>query len=211
MAPRTCTSLSSKMPRDHDRPGKRGLSTDEARLWAQVAETVTPLPGRCKPGKVRGLGTSVPATEEKPRSRLRIPLQPQNPAPRAPRPRPADLSHGHAPGLDRRTAQRLKRGKVDIEGRIDLHGLTQIEAQRALTAFVTQSVAAGRRAVLVITGKGLRPDGRVGVLRSSVPHWLNTSPLRPLVRAFSYAAPADGGEGALYVLLTRKDRVSSGV
>jgi len=57
--------------------------------------------------------------------------------------------------------------------------------------------------VLVITGKGLKPDGTLGVLRHGVPHWLNLPPNRERVLAFCHATPADGGEGALYVLLRR--------
>ena len=87
---------------------------------------------------------------------------------------------------------------------MDLHGMTQDQAHRALNAFIDASSHAGRRCVLVITGKGGRGDGSVGVLREQVPRWLNQAPLRPLVLAFSYATPKDGGEGALYVLLKRK-------
>ena len=115
-----------------------------------------------------------------------------------------DLSHGAAPGLDTRTRLRLKRGQVDIEARLDLHGMTRVEAHGALGAFLADAQADGRRAVLVITGKGLGPRGDVGVLRREVPRWLNQAPLRQRVRAFSYAAPRHGGEGALYVLLRRR-------
>jgi len=87
---------------------------------------------------------------------------------------------------------------------MDLHGLTQEEAHRALSAFVQGSQAAGRRCVLVITGKGLRRDGTTGVLRAAVPHWLNQPDLRERIVAFTHATPRDGGEGALYLLLKRK-------
>jgi DNA-nicking Smr family endonuclease len=115
-----------------------------------------------------------------------------------------DLSHGAAPGVDKRTALRLKRGQLTIERRIDLHGLTQEEAHRALVAFVHGAAEAGRRCVLVITGKGGRGDGEVGVLRAAVPEWLNGPELRRDVLAFSHAAAKDGGAGALYVLLRRR-------
>ncbi len=116
-----------------------------------------------------------------------------------------ELSHGAAPGLDTRSRMRLRRGQIDIEARIDLHGLTQTEAHRALGAFLADAQRRGRRAVLVITGKGLTKRGEVGVLRREVPRWLNQMPMRQRVRAFSYASPRDGGEGALYILL-RRDR-----
>ena len=120
----------------------------------------------------------------------------ENPAPAEP-----ELRHGEAPGLDKRTRTRLRRGQVDIEATIDLHGLTRTEAHRALNAFLEGSQNAGRRSVLVITGKGSRGEG---VLRDSVPHWLNAEPNRRMIRAFSHAAPKDGGQGALYVLLKRR-------
>ncbi len=87
---------------------------------------------------------------------------------------------------------------------MDLHGMTQEQAHRALNAFIEGSFRAAKRCVLVITGKGLKPDGSVGVLRSAVPRWLNQPPNRERVLAFSYAIPRDGGEGALYVMLKRK-------
>ncbi len=83
--------------------------------------------------------------------------------------------------------------------------MTQAEAHRALTAFVVGQQAAGRRCVLVITGKG-SAKGRAGILRAAVPRWLNEPPNRERVLAFDFARPRDGGEGALYVLLRRLRR-----
>lgn len=84
--------------------------------------------------------------------------------------------------------------------------MTRTEAHHALTRFLESSYLQGRRAVLIITGKGLREDGRIGVLRGAVPRWLNEPPAHAWVRAFDHAAPRDGGEGALYVLLRRARR-----
>jgi DNA-nicking Smr family endonuclease len=117
-----------------------------------------------------------------------------------------ELRHDAQPGLDKRTAARLRRGQLPIEARIDLHGLTQDEADRALTAFLAASRGAGRRCVLAITGKGLGPDGSVGVLRAAVPGWLNRVGNRRHVLAFRHAQPRDGGEGALYILLKRNPK-----
>jgi len=72
-----------------------------------------------------------------------------------------------------------------------------------LGAFLSNQQAAGRRCILVITGKGSGSGGS-GVLRAQVPHWLNEGGNRELVLAFDYARPRDGGQGALYVLLKRK-------
>jgi DNA-nicking Smr family endonuclease len=108
---------------------------------------------------------------------------------------------GHTPGLDRRSPLRLKRGRMAIEARLDLHGLTQAEAYRELAVFVARASAAGRRAVLIVTGKGTREGG--GVLRAAVPRWLNEPALRVHVLAMTPALPRDGGDGALYLLLRR--------
>ena len=85
-----------------------------------------------------------------------------------------------------------------------MHGMTQVEAHRALDSFVDGAYQAAKRCVLVITGKGLKPDGAVGVIRAAVPRWLNEQPNRSRVLAFTHATPKDGGEGALYVMLKRK-------
>jgi len=103
-------------------------------------------------------------------------------------------------GVDRATAERLRRGQRDIEARLDLHGMTQAEAHRALAGFVSGSRAAGRRCVLVITGHG-RMSG--GILKSAVPRWLHEPDLRRHVLAIASARPQHGGSGALYVLLRK--------
>jgi len=103
-------------------------------------------------------------------------------------------------GIDRATAERLKRGRYQVEARLDLHGMTQAEAHRALAGFVAGSRAAGRRCLLVITGHG-RISG--GVLKAAVPRWLGEPELRHHVLALAPAQPKAGGSGALYVLLRR--------
>jgi DNA-nicking Smr family endonuclease len=90
-----------------------------------------------------------------------------------------------------------------IEGRLDLHGMTQREAHRALAEFVSASGAAGRRCVLVITGRGLGSD-HPGILQCAVPRWLAESPLRGEILAIAPAQPRHGGAGALYLLLRRR-------
>jgi DNA-nicking Smr family endonuclease len=122
-------------------------------------------------------------------------------APAKPAARPA-LVPGGAGDLDKRTRRRLKRGKVEIYGRLDLHRMTQAVAHRALSRFIAASQGPERRCVLVITGKGLLKDGS-GVLRQAVPRWLGEAPNRDKVLSISPAAPADGGTGALYVMLRR--------
>lgn len=110
--------------------------------------------------------------------------------------------------VDARTASRLRRGKIPIEARLDLHGMGQIQAYDALASFILRAVSQRKRSLLIITGKGGR--GRVsddaesiGVLRRKVPQWLNDPALSPYILQTQMAQPKDGGEGALYVLLRR--------
>jgi DNA-nicking Smr family endonuclease len=103
-------------------------------------------------------------------------------------------------GIDRANAERLRRGKRAIEARLDLHGMTQAEAHRALGAFIRGARASGKRCVLVITGRG---GAGGGVLKSSVPRWLDEPEFRPHLLAIATAQPRDGGAGALYVMLRR--------
>ncbi len=104
--------------------------------------------------------------------------------------------------VDRPTLDRLKRGQIVIEGRIDLHGMDQRAAFAALMGFIDTSARAGRRALLVITGKGSVSQGG-GVLRRNVPVWLHASPLAGRILAIAPAHRTHGGDGALYVLLRR--------
>ncbi|MGI9425484.1 MAG: Smr/MutS family protein [Hyphomicrobiaceae bacterium] len=114
--------------------------------------------------------------------------------------------------FDQKTAKRLKSGRKAIDGRIDLHGMRQVEAHAALKRFLFASVQRGDRTVLVITGKGAKMpldqsswsasygDER-GVLRRMVPLWLGEPALRRIVIGYTAASVRHGGDGALYVQL----------
>lgn len=114
-----------------------------------------------------------------------------------------------AAGLDRRKVRKIASGRVEIEARLDLHGLYQEEAHAALRRFLLASSAAGLRHVLVITGRGSRraeTGGETGVLRRNVPRWLSGPELHPVVIGYSTAHVRHGGEGALYVTLRTRNR-----
>ena len=111
---------------------------------------------------------------------------------------PVDLRQGERAGIDGRTQKRLFRGEVLVDRRIDLHGLTTLNAESKLKPFIETAAYDGCRCVLVITGKGM------GVLRRHVPNLLKQPLLAPHVLALAEARPKDGGSGALYVLLRRK-------
>ena len=135
----------------------------------------------------------------------------------APRSKPARAAHarraaGRAAAECRRTAplsplgrrkrSRVARGKEQIDGRLDLHGLTQSEAHATLLRFLRTASARQARLVLVITGKGSGEGGR-GVLRRQLPHWLALPEFRSLVIGFEQASVRHGGDGAWYVSVRR--------
>ncbi len=194
-------------------PARGGLSPEDADLWARVAGGAKPLPKRGRPVETPTApsGGSEPAADREdgaPPSPL-PPSRRQDQAGSPARPVLPPLAPGAAPGVDRRTADRLRRGQMPIQARLDLHGMTQDEAHAALADFVPEARAAGLRTVIVVTGKGRRSErgggagsGR-GVLWQMVPRWLNDADLRPHILAFAHARPRDGGDGALYVLLRR--------
>ena len=172
----------------------RHPSREDRALWRKTMRDVKPL-APARPGQ---------ASEEEPAE-----IEPTRPPQRlAPEPVKRGtslppLSPGQSPGVDRRTAERFRRGQLAVEAQLDLHGLTQEKAHRALASFVQEAHASGLRTVLVITGKGGFGDAR-GVLREAVPRWLNEGDLRPRVLSCAWAQPKHGGTGALYVLLRRQ-------
>ncbi|MFN3076087.1 MAG: Smr/MutS family protein [Alphaproteobacteria bacterium] len=93
---------------------------------------------------------------------------------------------------------------MNLDARLDLHGMTQTEAYRALRNFLETASYRGHRSVLIITGKGARGFEGSGVLKHVVPLWLNEPKFRSRILSFSFARPKHGGDGALYVLLKRK-------
>ena len=106
------------------------------------------------------------------------------------------------PGIDRGTLERLRKGEIPIDRRIDLHGLTLDDAHAALDRFLTRAWLEGARMLLVITGKG--GQAASGVLRTEVPKWLSDGAHTAKVLRTATAQPKDGGGGALYVLLRRQ-------
>ncbi|MDA0229449.1 MAG: Smr/MutS family protein [Proteobacteria bacterium] len=180
---------------------KRSVSREEQSLWRQVTGDVDPIYSQpLEEPKTR----SAPDKAKKPKPPTAIAstvVPPPPPAPTRAKLLP-ELAPGKTAGLDKRNAQRLKRGQLRPEARVDLHGMTQSEAHAELNSFLAECWMADRRSVLVITGKGSVREG--GVLRRMVPLWLNQPPLREMVIAIEQATPRDGGAGALYLLLRRR-------
>lgn len=109
---------------------------------------------------------------------------------------------GRAPGIDREHLRRLRRGRVEVDDTLDLHGLDAATAKRALQRTLQNTRRSGGRCVLVIHGRGVHSDDGA-VLKDAFVDWLSAPPLGPLVMAFASATPEDGGAGATYVLLRR--------
>jgi DNA-nicking Smr family endonuclease len=107
--------------------------------------------------------------------------------------------------LGRRERAQLSRGRKVIDARLDLHGMTQTRAHRALFGFLQRAHDGGMTFVLVITGKGrtLGAQSEPGVLRRQVPLWLSLPEFRSLVVGFEEAHIGHGGGGALYVRIRR--------
>ncbi|SKA93884.1 DNA-nicking endonuclease, Smr domain [Paucidesulfovibrio gracilis DSM 16080] len=120
-----------------------------------------------------------------------------------------EYMHGYVKGLDAKTFNQLKAGTLSHEGHLDLHGMNAEQAYDAMVFFLKESYLQGRRCVLLVTGRGINSPGGQGILRRSVQNWLTREPLKRVVLAFCTARAADGGAGALYVLL-RKQRKSQG-
>ena len=199
----------------------RLLNDDERRLWRAVAKDVRPLSS----------GQIIPepelATEPDSGASIKV-VAVSKPLASVPRPRrKSELIAAHQAasaepppltGLDRRTSQKLARGQIETEARMDLHGMRQDEAEAALYGFLARSRHAGLRCVLVITGKGESPFARhilhssryheasdhSGVLRSALPHWLATPRFRSEIAGFQPAHPRHGGGGAFYVWLRKR-------
>jgi DNA-nicking Smr family endonuclease len=177
---------------------KRGLSDEERALWESVAKQLKPLRKKSRELKNQAVALEVEseiATNPVPMPRLTalVRIAP------APKPQVPPL----AP-LGRRERAQLSRGKREIDARIDLHGMTQTRAHRALLGFLQRVQGEGHTFVLVITGKGkVGTESERGVLRRQVPQWLNLPEFRSLVVGFEEAHVGHGGEGALYVRVRR--------
>ncbi len=167
----------------------QGLSEEDRVLWNLVARSAKPLKGK-------SIIELADAIEPKPPQKEPAPTNIVAAAPARPKAQPVRHS------LDEPTLDKLSKGRLPIEGRVDLHGMTQEEAYSLLFSFLHRAHANGVRYVLVITGKGSSSGGD-GVLKRSVPAWLSTPAFRMLVSSHDHAARHHGGGGALYVRLRR--------
>lgn len=185
---------------------RRTLRPEEEALWQTVARSAAPMHSSRSHMPVQNLPPALvpdpPAFQPDTMPRFRV-GEKARAADLMPRPLTPSIQ------MDRKAFDRLVRGKLAPEARLDLHGMTVAEAHPELIRFILNSSAAGLRLVLVITGKGkARPDfgpipQQYGVLKHQVPAWLRLAPLGPAILQVSEAHLKHGGSGALYIYLRR--------
>ncbi len=185
------------------RKAPRGLTAEEAALWAKVAQSVTPLEPKRATAPRPLVGSTTPAPVPSPpkqvKGRVPEPLVP-------PKPAPAPV-HDH--GLDSHWDRRLARNSTEPEFTLDLHGHNLEQAHRRLDTGLTQAKAMGARLVLLITGKPRPVDAadrgeKRGAIRAKILDWLAAGPHATDIAAIRPAQRRHGGEGALYLVLRRR-------
>jgi len=177
---------------------KRVLSEEERALWESVTKQARPLRKRHRVTDSQAASQKAEAhvavkAVTHPKSAIPVAVPP----PKKPAVPPLAL-------LGRRERSQLSKGKKEIEARLDLHGMTQARAHRALSGFLHRAHGEGLTFVLIITGKGkIGAESERGVLRRQVPQWLSQPEFRTLVVGFEEAHVGHGGAGALYVRIRR--------
>ena len=174
--------------------GRGKLSTEDRILWGKVARSTRPMPGRLEdllefedeiiePVAPAGMSVAVTAAAQQPAEAQK---------------KPGGIHHP----LEKPVKRKLSRGHLALEARIDLHGMIQSEAHGTLLDFLIRAHERGMRHVLVITGKG-SSLGSDGALKRAVPLWFSKTEFRYLISSYEPAARQHGGDGALYVRLSR--------
>ena len=187
--------------------GKK-LSSEDLKLWDKVTGSTKPL------DKKKPVVHDTPPKKNK----LRSVIKPQRVSPKIktlsqsanePFQKKVILENSQKVKMDMKAFTKLKKGKLEPEDTLDLHGMTLETAFPALSSFISRAHSTQKRLVLVITGKGKNTDPgyavpqRNGVLRSQVPIWLKEPRLSSLVLQIERAHHRHGGLGAFYIYLRR--------
>ena len=191
---------------------RRKLTADEFELWDKVAKQAKPMHPEI-PQTVHPTTLPKPKPKKKPKARIDTFELGQAAHSRPPqhdlKPSITEKLRSNSVRMDNKTFDRMKRGKLKPEGKIDLHGMRRDTAHSTLIRYISAAQTQGKRLVLVITGKGKDRDepGPIptqrGVLRNQVPHWLSLPPLAQEVLQVTPAHSSHGGDGAYYVYLRR--------
>jgi len=178
----------------------------ETELWAEAtrgARQVDLGPGLAAPRAPRGAGERVWYADLDAIDELKALVNGD---------RPFDIAdteefiEGRVAGLDQAIVRKLRRGDYAVQGHLDLHGLTREEAKGAVDGFLRDARRAGKRCVVLVHGRGLHSKDQLPVLKEALRSWLGQHRFARHVLAFATARPADGGGGAVYVLLRRPGR-----
>jgi DNA-nicking Smr family endonuclease len=105
---------------------------------------------------------------------------------------------------NRQLLKKLHKGGFSVQAELDLHGLSQSEAQQRLDEFLYRCSRRNIRCVRIVHGKGNNSQNHEGVLKKRIPMWLATRRLSRLIIAYTSAPPSDGGIGATYILLRKR-------
>lgn len=182
---------------------RRDLTKDEKRLWQIYTRDVTPTVIE-KP--------TISEADAPDRYEIKLPAKKVFKGSRT----PSVSNFESLKNKDSNWGKKLKQGKFRPEAKIDLHGLTCVEAHERLLRYLEKAQKNNKRVVLVITGKGGPKNKSIeeiryndfessrGVLRREVPMWLSGGTMRHMIISFQEARQEDGGNGALYVVLKRK-------
>ena len=166
---------------DKKNPKERFLRHEEKEVWGRVTRTVSPR------RYLKGKGSAKPLpTRDDFANMLRV------------APSVTITPRSTPQSLDINNDKKTRRGRVDIDAKIDLHDMTQTEAQPALFRAVMRASKHNKKCLLVVTGKGTQLNG---VLRRRFPHWINDPSLRPHIATYAQAHIKHGGSGAWYVFL----------
>jgi DNA-nicking Smr family endonuclease len=170
----------------------RRLSAHERALWARVAASVKPLPGKRAPEAPAVAVAPAPAAPA-------LLARPAQTRPKPPQPAAKAQPHPLGAPLDGTWDRQISRGRLSPDRVIDLHGHSVADAHAILASAIL--AGDGTRVILVVTGKG-RPD-RPARIRAELMHWLERPDLRPHVASLRAAHPRHGGGGAFYIVLRR--------
>ncbi|MBL4870253.1 MAG: Smr/MutS family protein [Robiginitomaculum sp.] len=161
---------------------KKRLTNDDTRIWQKVTDTVRPLILNPRP-------TLAPNQLSGRQAHIHIP------------PTPDPVFHHGLSDLQKRADKNTRKGKINIDTKIDLHDLTRAQAFPVLEDKLRRAHGSGQRTVLVVTGKGPNLEG---ILRKNLPSWLGHPSIRPLIANYAHAHIRHGGAGAFYVFLKKK-------
>lgn len=163
--------------------GRRELSPEEQRLWRRATSGAKARQSKTTAQPAEG---AAPRTSKQPPPAIPIRLSPTK----------------QPPPANRTAEKRVRRGRIDIGAKLDLHGHTQTTARVALARFLEAARRRGDKTVIVITGVGRAGEG---VLKRRLPEWLAEPGVRELVSGYAKAHRTHGGEGAYYVFLKRAE------